>query len=140
MFKNILLAYDGSEHASNAAVIAGNLARELKPGSIIWIVSIMDAPPWEVGEPYLSQYIEQHTIIGQKLLDDAAQSVGYGIEIHRELLFGSPGECIIQVAETRTCDLIVMGTRGLSPIQELLLGSQAQKVISHAHCPVLVVK
>jgi nucleotide-binding universal stress UspA family protein len=140
MFKNILIAYDGSEHAKKAANIAGNLARESKSNLVVWIVSVMDPTPWELGEPYLSQYIEQRTIDGQYLLDEAAASVGYDIEIHNELLFGNPAESIIQVAETRACDLIVMGTRGLGPLQGLLLGSQAQKVISQAHCPVLVVK
>jgi nucleotide-binding universal stress UspA family protein len=49
-------------------------------------------------------------------------------------------EAILEVAETCQCELIVMGTRGLGRLGGLLLGSRAQKVISLAHCPVLVVK
>jgi nucleotide-binding universal stress UspA family protein len=56
------------------------------------------------------------------------------------LLFGTPAESILKVAETRGCDLIIMGARGLGLLEMLFLGSQAQKVLSHADCPVLVVR
>jgi len=140
VFKSILLAFDGSEHARKAAQIAGDLAREQKDNPRLWVVAVMEAAPWELGEPYLSQFIEKRARSGQALLDAAAISIGAGIEINSELLFGAPAECIIQVAETRACDLIVMGTRGLGALSGLLLGSQAQKVVSHASCPVLLVK
>jgi len=140
MFKKILIAYDGSRHAKEAATLAGDLARSLNKETIVWIVTIMDPSPWEMGEPYLSQYIEQHTKAGQDLILEATALIGPDVELHSELLFGSPAESILQVAETRNCDLIVMGTRGFGLLEGLLLGSQAQKVISHARCPVLVVK
>jgi nucleotide-binding universal stress UspA family protein len=47
---------------------------------------------------------------------------------------------ILTVAETRQVDLIVMGARGLNPLQTLLLGSVSQAVIHHARCPVTVVR
>lgn len=140
MFKNILLAYDGSGNSKRAAALAGSLVREQAPGGVLWIVTVLDATPWEMGEPYLSQLIEKRTAAGQDLLREAAAIIGEGIEIHNELLFGSPAESIIEVAATRQCDLIVMGTRGLGLLRGLLLGSQAQKIINHANCPVLIVK
>ncbi len=140
MFKNILIAYDGSELARKAANLAGSLARALKGEAVIWIVTVMDPAPRDQGEPYLSQFIEQHTSTGQNLIQEASELIGAEIEIHTELLFGAPAESILKVAETRSCDLIVMGTRGLGLLEGLLLGSQAQKVISHASCPVLLVK
>jgi nucleotide-binding universal stress UspA family protein len=140
VFKNILLAFDGSEHARKAAELTGNLAREQNEPLRVWIVAVMEPAPWELGEPYLSKFIEQRTRSGQLLLDAATSIIGDGVEVNGELLFGAPAECILSVAETRACDLIVMGTRGLGALRGLLLGSQAQKVVSHAHCPVLVVK
>ena len=140
MFKNILIAYDGSEHARKAVKIARELIREQNQEVMFRIVTVMDSPPWEMGEPYLSEFIGQRTNEGEKLIQEAAASMSDDSEIHSELLFGSPADCILQVAETRNCDLIVMGTRGLGVLQGILLGSQTQKVISHAHCPVLVVK
>lgn len=140
MFTNILIAYDGSEHARKAAGIAGDLAREQANGVVIRVVAVMDAVPGELGEPFMSQAIERRTADGQALLDEAVSIIGEGVEIHRELLFGSPAESILQVAQTRSCDLIIMGTRGLGLLQGLLLGSQSHKVIAHAACPVMVVK
>ncbi len=140
MFKNILIAFDGSAPARTAASVGGSLARSLKPEAAVWVVTVMPSSMRELGEPYLSQVIEQGTITGQDLIQEAVRLVGDGLVVNTELLFGSPAETIIQVADTRQCDLIVMGTRGQSLLEEILLGSQAQKVISHAHCPVLVVK
>lgn len=140
MFSNILVAYDGSEHAREAATLAGNLARGQKSPAVLWLVTVMDSTPRDLGEPYLSQLIEQRTADGQALIREGSALIGDDVEIHSELLFGLPAESILQVAKTRGCDLIVMGTRGLGVLQSLLLGSQAQKVINHAPCPVLVVK
>ncbi len=100
----------------------------------------MDSPPQHLGEPYLSEYIEKHTGMGQGLFQEAMGLINPDVEIHSELLFGTPAECILQVAETRGCDMIIMGTCGMGLLEGLLLGSQAQKVISQAHCPVLIVK
>ncbi len=47
---------------------------------------------------------------------------------------------IVAIARRESVDLIVMGSRGLSPVRELLLGSVSEKVIRHAHCAVTVVR
>lgn len=140
MFKTLLLAYDGSEHSKKAAALAGNVAREQGIRVDLWVVVVMDISQWELGEPYLSQLWEKRAAVGNDLLREAATILGGDIEVHNELLYGSPAESIIEVAKTRGCDLIVMGTRGRGLLEGLLLGSQAEKVISHAICPVLVVK
>jgi nucleotide-binding universal stress UspA family protein len=46
----------------------------------------------------------------------------------------------VQVATTRKSELIVMGSRGLGRLEGALLGSNSQKVVSHAPCPVLIVR
>jgi nucleotide-binding universal stress UspA family protein len=140
MFKNILVAYEGSMHSKKAALITGRMAREQTRAAIVRIVTVMEQAPWELGEPFLSQLIEQRTRAGDALMSEAASLIGEGVEIHKELLFGGAADGIIQVAETRGCDLIVIGERGLGLLEGLLLGSQAQRVISRAKCPVLIVK
>jgi nucleotide-binding universal stress UspA family protein len=53
---------------------------------------------------------------------------------------GKPSEEILAEAAARDIDLIVMGSRGLSPVEQITLGSIAESAIQNANCPVLVVK
>ena len=53
---------------------------------------------------------------------------------------GYPATVILEESEQRGADLIVIGTRGLSGLKHLLLGSIAERVVQKAHCPVLTVK
>jgi len=77
---------------------------------------------------------------GEEALDEAIQLIGEGVEIQKGILFGPVAETIVDVADTRQCDLIVIGSRGFGVFKSILLGSQTQKVISLSKCPVLVVK
>ncbi len=52
---------------------------------------------------------------------------------------GSPAEIIMSVAQDEKSDLIVMGARGKGHVQEFLLGSVSQRVLTHARCPVLII-
>jgi nucleotide-binding universal stress UspA family protein len=139
MFKNILLAYDGSDHSQRAARIAGDLARQQTKAEL-WLVCAVEPIPPDVGVSNMDQLIVERTKARKILLKQAREVVGKGIPIHEELLFGSPAEIIMEIAEVRKCDLIIMGTRGLGGLRGLLLGSQIQKVISLSKCPVLAVK
>jgi nucleotide-binding universal stress UspA family protein len=139
MFKRILIAYDGSEHSKRAALLAGEFARK-QENAELWLVCVMALIPITLGEPYISEIMDQLTKAGEELIQDGKKVIGEGIPIHDELMFGSPAESILEVEKTRKCDLIVMGTRGMSGLQSLLLGSQVNKVIIHSKCPVLAVK
>jgi nucleotide-binding universal stress UspA family protein len=139
MFKRILLAYDGSEHSKRAAQLAGEFARK-QENAELWLVCVMALIPITLGEPYITEIMDQLTKAGEELMQDAKKIIGDGITIHEELMFGSPAESILEVEKTRNCDLIIMGARGMSGLQNLLLGSQVNKVISHSKCPVLAVK
>lgn len=62
-----------------------------------------------------------------------------GVEVSAELKLGVPSQVIIEAATQQDADLVVIGTRGLSGLRHLLLGSTAERVVQHAHCPVLTV-
>lgn len=140
MFHNILLAYDGSENSRRAAQIAGEMAREGGEAATLWLVCVEDVLMGELGEPFLSEAIQRRTIAGNARMAEAEAILGKDIDARRELMFGQPAESILEVARVRGCDLIIIGSRGLGLLQGLLLGSQSHKVISHAACPVLIVK
>ncbi len=139
MFKNILVAFDGSEHARRAAQLAGEMARVHK-GAELWLVCAMDILPAELGKPFIDELITERTHIGTEMLQQAKEIIGKGVSIHEELLFGPAAESIMNVANSRDCDLIIMGTRGVGGLKGLLMGSQIQKVISLADIPVMAVK
>ena len=140
MFDVILLAVDGSEHGQRAAQLAANLvrmvgARELR------IVVAFDPVPSFLGEPNLSQVIAARMREAEQIMEDTRAALGEtGAQLHTEILEGPPAEAILKVAATRRTNLIVMGSRGLGRLQGALLGSNSQKVVSLAPCPVLIVR
>lgn len=140
MYKNILLGVDGSENALHAAKTAGDLARNMKSKILRIVVAFEPVPPY-LGEPNLQTVISARVKEADDIMHKAIEAVGeISGEIHTEVLEGSPAEAILDVANTRKSDLIVMGSRGLGRLTGLLLGSQSQKVVQHAPCPVLIVR
>ena len=140
MFEKILLAVDGSEHSIRAAKEAGDLARAMK-SEIVRIVVAYDNIPRYLGEPNLQQAINARLKEANAILEKAQDAVGkIPGEIHTELIEGPAAEAVIKIAETRGSTVIVMGSRGLSTIAGLVLGSTSNKVVSHASCPVLIVR
>jgi len=140
MFNNILLGVDGSEHALHAARTAGDLARAVQAGTLRIVVAYESVPTY-LGEPNLEAAISARMMEADQILKTAQQAVGtIPGEIHIEVLEGPPAEAILAVAAARHNDLIVVGSRGLGRLTGLLLGSQSQKVVQHAPCPVLIVR
>jgi nucleotide-binding universal stress UspA family protein len=79
---------------------------------------------------------EQEMGVVKGILDEAG--VEYDL---RQLVRGfEPAEDLISIAEANAADLIVIGLRRRSPVGKLILGSNAQRVLLDAHCPVLAVK
>ena len=140
MFRNILLGVDGSDHALHAAKTAADLARSMN-SEILRVVIAFEAVPPYLGEPNLQTAISARMKEAETILAEALKTIGeIPGEIHTEILEGPPAEAILDVADTRKSDLIVMGSRGLGRLAGALLGSQSQKVVRHATCPVLIVR
>lgn len=139
MYSNILIAVDGSDHARKAARSAGELA--FLTGAVLWLVHAYEPVPVYLGEPNLQEALNERLLQSEAVVQAAKAELGVANgEIHTEVLEGPAAEAILSVAKTRGIDLIVMGTRGLSSLSGLLLGSQSQKVVAQADCPVLLVR
>ena len=139
MFKNILLAVDGSEHALKAARVASDLARS--QGSTLRVISAFEPISGLIGEPDRQRIVTAHISEAERALQAAVDEIGeFSGELKTEVLEGPASEAILNVVDTRGCDLIVMGTRGQGRFKGLLMGSQSQKVVSHANCPVMLVR
>ena len=107
----------------------------------LWVVVAYDPIPTYIGEPNLQQIMSARLEQSDAILAEARAIIGeIPGEVKTEVIQGPPAEAILSVAEARRVDLIVMGTRGLGRLAGLLVGSQSQKVIAHAACPVLLVR
>jgi len=139
MFKNILVAVDGSEHALKAARIAGDFARQMQAD--LRVVTAFDPVPTYLGQPNLQHALDERFAQASQVLAEAMQQIGETpSELKTDILEGPAAEAILAVVEARGNDLIIMGTRGLGMLKGLFLGSQSQKVVAHAPCPVLLVR
>jgi nucleotide-binding universal stress UspA family protein len=69
---------------------------------------------------------------------EAAQKEGVAVKAF--VLSGRPADAIIETAQEKNADLIVLGSHGRTGVERLLMGSVAERVIVLASCPVLVVK
>jgi nucleotide-binding universal stress UspA family protein len=139
MFKKILIAYDGSIHSQRSLRCAQDLAQ--KYGAELVLVHAYHPVSRALGLSLFHQVEGEMIAVGQKVMQ-AAQSelVSSGLQITNELLEGPPAEAILRVAETRQCDLIVMGSRGLGELQSALLGSVSHKVLHLSTVPVMIVR
>jgi nucleotide-binding universal stress UspA family protein len=62
------------------------------------------------------------------------------VELETDIAVGHPVEQIVHRAETDHVDLIVLGRRGMSRFEKMIVGSTSEKVLRYAHCPVMVVR
>lgn len=140
MFDKVLLAVDGSEHAAHAAKVAGDLVRSVKAKELRIVIAYESIPVY-LGEPNMQHAIDHRLHESQDILQEAESKVGeIPAELHSELIEGQISDAILEVAKTRHSDLIIMGSRGLGRLAGALLGSNSQKVVSEAPCPVLIVR
>lgn len=139
MFAEILVAVDGSDYANRALDLARDLA--IKYNARLRVMHVYPPVSDLLGYSEIERIVAERTRVGQAILDAALERLqGSGLDVRSELLEGPEAEAILNVAQTRQCDLIVLGRRGRSRLEGLLLGSVTQKVIQHAPCPVLVVR
>lgn len=138
MINKLLVAYDGSKQAEKAYRLAVDMASKYGAKMIVLSVARPPEPPVAVElEAVLESataYYEGH-FQSMKELAEAA-----GIEAAFAVRVGHPAEQIVHMAHEEGVDAIVMGHRGESFIQRWLLGSVAKRVLSYAHCTVIVVR
>lgn len=134
----ILVAMDDSIFAKNALGKAIKIAKYEQSELIIMTV----IPHMGAIDELSSKYVEKMKKDGEILLKIAAkQAEDKGIKTIQLIEEGTaPADNIIICAEEYKVDLIVMGHRGKAKVERFLLGSVAFRVISNAHCSVLIVK
>lgn len=140
MIQYILLATDGSAPAERAADFVASLATRY--GARVAVLYAFDPVPHYLGEPNYSQALHQTLEEANSLVDNVARRLRElgATDVDTEVLAGPAANAILNVAGTRKPDLLVIGARGLSTWQGVILGSVSLAVTQRAECPVLVVK
>ena len=146
MYKNILVATDGSALSRKAARVAARLAAELEIPMTALYVTLEGVPSaFSGGAIYASavlgrqyeQFLKQQARDALAAVEAEARRAGARVKsVHR--VARHPWRAILATARAHGCNLIVMGSHGRGGAQRLLLGSETSKVLSHAKLPVLV--
>ena len=141
MYKKILICTDGSELSEEAEKHGIELAKTLRAKLVA--VSVTPGVYYGMvgeGMAYAGE-IQQHALENAKKsverVASAANDAGVEIEtvnVHDR----APYEGIVETAEAKKCDLIVMASHGWSGFKQLLLGSEAKMVITRSRVPVLI--
>jgi len=153
MYKKILIAFDGSEpskHALDQGISIASLA-----GAEVFILSVVPrvmmpvfpdegfgAAPVTAAQD-MTEYQQKMRDVYSNSLKEAEQDIedNYpALQVTTELMEGRPSSTIVEEAEKKDAELIVIGSRGLGGITGWILGSTSRRVVESCKVPVLVVK
>ncbi len=128
----ILLATDGSEHSMKTVDKSIELARKLE--AEVTALYVIEGNP-QIGYDLFAAYKtteDELEKLGKAILEKAAQPFQeQGIAVNTRLEKGHPSEIICGIAEKENFDYVILGSRGLGGVREMLLGSVSNAV---AHC------
>ena len=140
---NILLAVDGSDNSYEAA----HALKYFDRAEHLTLLHALDVPrpAYPIILPEVSE--ELYKALEQSMREEAERMldrVQSLLPMHagsatQHIRIGSPAEVIVSTAEEQNADLIVMGARGLGPVQERLFGSVSHRILTLAHCATLIV-
>jgi len=147
MYKTLVVAVDGSEHSDKSVAFAADYAKMYDSKLLILHVYRPQRIPdntHSLIKPALHPEPSEQQLrdLAHKIVDHAcehARKLGVS-EVNGFVEKGSIARGIVEFAKRKQADAIVMGSRGLSDVTGLLLGSVAHKVSSLAECTCIIVK
>jgi nucleotide-binding universal stress UspA family protein len=145
--KKILMAIDKSGYKEKIITFTVSLAKAL--GAEVTAVHVIDRSSIEpVADAYGNNMGVKIGVLEEALRKQAEELLSEvellgkknGVRVYKEVIVASPSAAIIDYARMNNIDLITVGTKGMTGLKQFLLGSVANNVITHAHCPVLAVR
>lgn len=137
-----LVCTDGSEYSDKTVRFSAQFAKEY--GADLTILHVVEVV-YRVSEEDLSKdpafesrKQEAEDIVSRAL--KLAKESNKDIACHTRIAWGAVASEIVRIAEVEGFDGIAIGTKGLTGLKRMLLGSVADDVIHHAHCPVGVIR
>ncbi len=145
-YKNIIVPTDGSVNSKRALEHAVLLATSMQASiTLVYVANIVSVISNFDQIPNASGYVTEQVALdmeeeGKGVLEEFSKEIPQDVEVKSVFEVGSPGPAVLSVAKKYEADLIVMGSRGLGPLKGLFMGSVSSYVVTHAPCPVLIVK
>lgn len=138
IFRKILVGYDGSKYSEHAVSVALNIAHCCDAKLLVFAVARPPEPATRVEVEAMLDDAREHFEESFKHIQERAKEAD--VEIETAIVVGHPTEQIIHRAETDNVDLVILGHRGVSQFKVFKIGSTSDKVLRHAHCPVMIVR
>ena len=137
----ILLPIDGSEASFKTAKYAIALANQINASIImLHVITVPDFPRYLKSIDVYYEEVKKEVENWFDMIADFWQNKNLKIKTKSVTGAFSVVESIVEVADKENADIIVIGSRGRSQFKKLLLGSVTNGVVTHAKCPLLVVK
>ena len=135
----ILVATDGSKASFHAAERAVHLAGHLR--AKLYVLYAIDKDRAFHGGMHYGEYLQELRMAGEEATEKvAALAAKHGVESEKHIVEGRrPARTILWAAEEVGADYIMMGAEGMSRLESLMIGSEAQEVLRKAKCTVLLV-
>lgn len=140
-FNRIIAPVDGSEEAKNAARKAIFLAKHT--GMDVVAIYVRDTSilarlpfPDDMLSFDMDKFLQKEALSALDNVEKMGKRAG--VKVVKKMVDGIPDEEIIKMA--RKSDLIVMGSKGMTALDRIMVGSVSEKVMHHAPCPVMIVR
>jgi nucleotide-binding universal stress UspA family protein len=141
MLKKILVAFDGSEQSYKAFNFALEMSRLCTGASPEIMVLSVAQPPEPIDIVEMDAVIDSATQHYEELFKGLrGKARERDLEIRTEVIVGHPADQIVRYAAEQKCDMVLVGQKGKSRIENWLLGSVSKRVATYAPCTVTIVK
>jgi nucleotide-binding universal stress UspA family protein len=137
--ERVLIPVDGSDSSKNAAMYAAHLVNSRNPK--LYLLHVWEPVNMTIGGEMAEKVRKSSEAKSMALLQEYKNLLGpCGMDVELISRSGRPDYVILNAQDELACDLIVIGSRGLSVLENVIMGSVVTRVLGGASCPVLVTR
>ena len=135
--QRILVAFDASPHAEHALDVAMSMAGDMK--AKLFVLAVIRPPELAESAEFNAVLDEGRERYESSFVPIRERAKQKGIDLETDVVVGHPAEQILHRADAVQASLIVMGKRSHTILHRWMLGSNSERVLKYAHCPVMIV-
>ena len=131
------MAFDASPHAEHALNVALSMAGDMK--AKLFVLAVIRPPEPAESAEFHAVLDEGRERFEKSFIPIRERAKEREIELETDVVVGHPAEQILHKADTIQASLIVLGKRSHTVLHRWMLGSNSERVLKYAHCPVMIV-